>query len=315
MARSPIIISIATAILAFSLLGYHAAFTKEESDWNKSHVLPGQHARDLMNSQPAPSTAQEAIRQLVRLLHDHDHFIHIDRNLIDRFRKPSFSIDSFKDTMQAKIAQLEAQLGGGIEKEEKLYELRVNLTTAEAYIQTFSKCTKKDLPFCCSGEEYVRLKMIDGCTSFAKTFITLANAASPKLFDDVRLLVTKSLEDIKKNINLLGTNTLPTENIDGHQMVLVKDKNVWYLVNVVFYRIGLNTGVEEFEIFDQIDGKPVDPDTILYKRITLPSEQGDLHRLVAAAVGKNRNDDLGVHTWEDSTRLAIAIPPDTFKKQ
>ena len=96
-------------------------------------------------------------------------------------------------------------------------------------------------------------------------------------------------------------------------MVLVKDGDDWYLVNVTFYRQGGKTGVEQFEILDRINGVPVNPKTILYKEIKLPTMEGqNLRRLVAAAVGKDRYDDLGVHTWAQAACIGTSIPRAAF---
>ena len=316
MARFRIDILIVTIVFAFSLTGSHFAGAKGEQNWKKNHVTAGQHARALMKSQPAQMEFQDVIKQLVRLLHDPDHFFHINRNHLRRFSQPGFSLDRFKNMQSRRIARLEKQRAGGRKKENEINKLKRDLDSADktyaAYVQAYSKHNRKDWPFCLAGEQYVALEVIDGCTSFAKTFITLANAAN--LFDDVRLIITKRYEDLKEHAHLLGTGKIPPTTINGHQMVLVKDGDDWYLVNVTFYRQSGKPGVERFEILDQIDGAPIDPRTILYREVNLPTMQRQkLGRLVAAAVGRDRTDDLGVHTWEQTMRIGTSIPLDAFK--
>lgn len=315
MNRFRIVILIITIVCAFSLMGCHFAVAKGEQDWKKNHVSPGQQARDLMKGQPAQIQFEDAVKQIVRLLHDSDHFFHINRKHLREFSKPGFSLDAFKNKLSGQIARLENQRGGRENKKE-LYTLKRDLAGVDkayaAYTQAYSKHSKRDWPFCLAGEQYITLEVTDGCTSFAKTFITLANAAN--LFDDVRIIITKRYEDLKKHIDLLGTGKVPSTTINGHQMVLVKDGDDWYLVNVTFYRQGGKTGVEQFEILDKIEGVPVDPKTILYREIKLPTMQGQqLQRLVSAAVGKDRYDDLGVHTWEDAVSIGTSIPRAAFE--
>ena len=316
MARFRIAILIVTIVFAFSLMGSHFAVAKGEQNWKKNHVAAGQHARDLMKSQPAQMKFEDAVKQLIRLLHDSDHFVHINREHLRQFSKPGFSLDAFKNKLSGRIARLENQPGDGREKAKKINKLKQDLAGVDkayaAYIQAYSKHNKKDWPFCLAGEQYIKLEVIDGCTSFAKTFITLANASI--LFDDVRLIISKRYEGLQEHIDLLGTGKVPPTTINGHQMVLVKDRDAWSLVNVTFHRKGGKTGVEQFEILDQIDGIPVDPKTILYKEINLPTMQGQkLRRLVAAAVGRDRYDDLGVHTWEQAVRKGTSIPRAAFE--
>jgi hypothetical protein len=315
MARFRIVILIAVIIFAFPLIGSHLAVAKGGQDWKKNHVAAGQHARDLMKGQPAQMKFEDAVKQLVRLLHDSDHFLHINRKHLRQFSQPGFSLDAFKNKLSGRIVRLEKQRGGR-EKHKEVNKLKRDLAGVDrayaAYTKAYSRHNTRDWPFCLAGEQYIRLEVIDGCTSFAKTFITLANAT--KLFDDVRLIITKRYEDLEKHINLLGTGKVPSTTINGHQMVLVKDGDQWYLVNVTFYRQGGKTGVEQFEILDRIDGLPVDPKTILYREIKLPTMQGQkLRRLVSAAVGRDRYDDLGVHTWEDAVCIGTSIPLDAFE--
>lgn len=312
MARFRIAIIIVTIVCACFLIDSHSAVARGEQNWKKNHVAAGQHARDLMKSQPAQTEFQDAVKQIVRLLHDSDHFSHINRKHLRQFSRPGFSLEAFKNRLSGQIARLENQRGSRREINKLKQDLAGVDKAYAAYTQAYSKHNKRDWPFCLAGEQYITLEVTDGCTSFAKTFITLANAAN--LFDDVRLIITKRYEDLKEHIDLLGTGKVPSTTINGHQMVLVKDGDKWYLVNVTFYRQGGKTGVEQFEILDQIDGVPVDPQTILYREINLPTMQGqNLHRLVAAAVGRDRYDDLGVHTWEDAACKGTSIPRAAFE--
>lgn len=314
MTRFRIIISMSIVIFAFSLMGYHFNVAKGEQQLKKNHVSAGQHARRLMKGQPAQTNTQDSIKQLVRLLHDTDHFFHLNRKHLRQFSKPGFSLDAFKNRLSKQIVQLEKKPGDGKKKKE-IIKLKRDLAGVDkayaAYIKAYSRHNTRDWPFCLAGEQYIRLEVIDGCTSFAKTFMTLANAVT--LFDDMRLIITKRYEDLKKHIDLLGTGKVPPITINGHQMVLVKDGNQWYLVNETFYREGGKTGIEQFEILDEINGVPVDPRTILYKEIKLPTMQGqNLQRLVSAAVGSDRYDDLGVHTWEQAVCKGTSIPRAAF---
>lgn len=318
MVKLRIVILIASIVFVFSLAGHFSASARGLTHWKQSYVVPGRYARALMRNRfVRMESQQDDIKMLIRILHDDYNFIHISRKHLRAFSKPGFNLALFKSALLSRITQLRAQ-GGGPEERKRVNKLKKEYDSVdrayEAYTQGYSQFRKRDWPFCLAGEQHVQFKITDGCASVAKSFVTLANAANPPLFEDVRLIISKSYEGLAKHVKLLGTGDTPPSNINGHQMVLVKTGGVWYLVNATYYREGGKTGVEGFEIFSQIDGRPVDPDTILYKEIILPTERGKLHRLVAAGVGRDRNDDLGVHTWEESVRLGTSIPLAEFRK-
>jgi hypothetical protein len=311
--------TILVGILLFTLLlmGHNPATAKQRLRGTHNHVAPGQRARALMNNHPPSKRSEEAIKQIVRLLHDSNNFVHVNREHLRMFAKPNFSLAQFKKKLSNRIAELKAQTGGGKKRNKEINKLTRDLEGADrayaAYVQGYANHHKRDWPFCLAGEEYVALKVIDGCTSHAKTFITLANASN--LFDDVRLLVSKRYEGLKEQKHLLGTGKVPTKTINGHQMVLVRYDDTWHLVNTTFYKSGQQRGVEQFEILDKLDGARIDPNALLYKEINLPSMRGQtLQRLVVGAVGSDRHDDLNVHRWEDAARIGTSIPLEEFKK-
>jgi len=142
--------------------------------------------------------------------------------------------------------------------------------------------------------------------------MTLANELG--LYEDMRLLISKSFNNLKDNLEILGTDKLPAKTINGHQMVLAKWDGKWHLINVTVYKRRAE-GEEKFEIMDKIDSMSITPENILYKKLELPAmaENQNLSKLVVPGIGKDRYDDLGIHNWEAAMQYGISIPREKFE--
>ena len=142
--------------------------------------------------------------------------------------------------------------------------------------------------------------------------MTLANELG--LYEDMRLLISKSFNNLKDNLEILGTDKLPAKTINGHQMVLAKWDGKWHLINVTVYKRRAE-GEEKFEIMDKIDSISIAPEDILYQKLELPAlaENENLSKLVVPGIGKDRYDDLGIHNWEAAMQYGISIPREKFE--
>jgi hypothetical protein len=181
-----------------------------------------------------------------------------------------------------------------------------------AWEEKYSKFDKGDWPFCLSGEEYLKYRITDGCTSFSKLFMTLANELG--LYEDMRLLIAKSYKNLKDNLSHLGTDKLPAKTINGHQMVLAKWDGKWHVINETVYKQRIE-GEGKYEIMSDINSMPITPELILYQKLELPTMAKNeiLHKLVVVGIGRDRYDDLGIHNWEAAMRHGISIPREKFE--
>jgi hypothetical protein len=274
----------------------------------QSHLMHKEAACRLMKKVPISEDPIKAMRDLVRLVHNKKWFTHIHRDHLYVFKKKGFKLERFRRKLQSRLDDLEAIANPTREQKREIWKLGREISALSVewavFNKAYSKHKSRDWPFCLSGERYVQLGITDGCTSFAKTLITLANAGG--LFDDIRLLISKRLEDLDKNRDSLGGKEEPPETLNGHQMVLFKANGKWFLVNETFYKEG---PPEKFEIVGHIRGKLITPDNIIHKLVQLPSFKGkSLGNLVVGGVGRNRYDDLGSWNWAGSMRIGTSIP-------
>jgi hypothetical protein len=278
------------------------------SEKRVTHNAPGKYAKEFAAGLQIPGSPLEATHKLIETLHDRQLFSHINRNDLKAFSRQGFSLQRYKNRLQMQISRAKNKR----EKAKLRYSLDVLNTEYRAWKDKYSKFYYRDWPFCLSGEEYIEYRITDGCSSFSKLFMTLANELG--LYEDMRLLISKSFNNLKDNLDLLGTDSLPTKPINGHQMVLAKWDGKWHLINETVYRRGIE-GEERYEIVDNIDSMPITPDNILYKKLELPAlaENKNLRKLVVAGVGKDRYDDLGIHNWEAAMRHGISIPREKFE--
>lgn len=273
-----------------------------------THVTPGKYTKEFVAGLQIPDSPLEATHKLIETLHDRDLFSHVNREDLAAFSRQKFSLDRYKKRLERKMSQTSNKK----EKAKLEYSIEILDIEYRVWQERYSKFDKRDWPFCLSGEEYVQYRITDGCTSFAKTFMTLANELG--LYEDMRILVSKSFENLKENIDLLGTDQLPDKPINGHQMVLAKWDDKWHLINVTIYKPN-RKGEEKYEILEEINSMPITPENILYQKLVLPgmAEDENLNKLVVAAVGKDRDDDLGTHNWPDSMRHGTSIPREKFE--
>jgi hypothetical protein len=283
----------------------------------KSHVVAGRHTGEFTRGIDLPRSPGEAAKRLVALLHDRAHFTHVDRSHLRAFRRPFFSLELFRKKLEKELQALLAKSSRTREEEQKIRKLRRAIAALpaeyKAFREKYSNFSSRDWPFCLSGEEYIKLRITDGCTSFSKTFMTLANRLG--LYEDMRLVVSKCYEDLKRLRYLLGTGWTPPITINGHQMVLAKWNGKWHLINVTHYRRPKGgQGEPEYEIFDRVNGRPITPNTLLYQSVRLPGfiDHPPHDHLVFVAIGGNRYDDLQARNWKNSMRLGTAMPRSVF---
>jgi len=298
-----------------------AAQKKSPDKWlkGKSHVLPGGHTEKLIASINIPTSPMEATKYLVAILHDRKLFKHINKKHFLDFAKPSYSLKKAQAKLKKKLKVLEKKENRTEEEEQEMRKLRNSIEVLKyeyrAYKSRYSKFNRRDWPFCLSGDEYIWLRITDGCTSFSKMFMTIANKIG--LYQDMRLLDSACYDDLKNNEHLLGTDGSElNQTIDGHKMVLAKWQGKWWLINVTHYRRNSDDPSQvEYEILDQLNSNPISPEALLYQSVRMPSlaNSPSHHHLVVAAIGKDRRDDLNARSWKQNIGLSLSIPRDIFE--
>ena len=265
-----------------------------------NHVEAGKATKDFIKQEGIPKLPSGRANKLVALIKKTPATFKMSRDTMSRFRFPFYYRQQYKKLFK-KVNKLKAKKASAQEINKARLELNKFKRQYRFFKSYLGKFKKRDWPFCAAGNTYFRYKLRDGCTSHAKMFMALANAKG--YFQDMRLIVTKRYKDLQLVYSSLGSGKEPPRTINGHQMVLAKWQNQWYLINTTFY----DKSKKRTEILRNFRWGKVSPKAIMHRRLRIPSFQGKGHlldSLVCVAVGKNRYDDLKARTWADSMKLA-----------
>lgn len=233
-----ILLLVLLCICTITIMTAQEQFT-DKQERVKSHVLPGEHTEKLIDHIDIPTIPMEGTKRLVAILHYRELFKHINKKHFKDFAKPFYSLKKEQTKLGKKLKALEEKENRTQKDEQEmrklLYSIEVLKYEYRAYKSRYSKFAKRDWSFCLSGDEYIWLSISDGCTSFSKMFMTIANEKA--LYQDMRLVGSACFGDLMKNKHLLGTDGSElNQTINGHKMVLVKSEDRWYLINVTRYR-------------------------------------------------------------------------------
>jgi hypothetical protein len=256
------------------------------------------------------------LRSLVRAISGRRLFTRIDRPMMARwYRDPQAQTDC-KDRLADRAARVkhlrvtrETRLLTGREAQD-LARLGRNLQDMQrrrkAWEEVYASVPPRDYPFVLGPEEALTQRVMDGCTSASRVFCHLAQEAG----FDARPVMASNLDSL---MQIWRTGMERSRgNVNGHKMALVEVKGRWYLVNPNYFA---PTEAEAYEIFTELDGKALTPDTITGKVLRLPSMQVDdgrrSPRLVIVGVGKRGEVDLGEFSLEANLNLAVSGKPDS----
>lgn len=317
--RVPALALLALVVLCAGALAYATPLGSSASEsQSENHVLPGRSTEALLAKVSIPQAPENAAKIIVAVLHNRHLFKHVNKKHFLDFATPDFTLENAKAPLEEKLNALKAKENKTSDDKKRINALQNQLDTLVAeytvYTERYSQFRRRDWPFCLSGEEYTHYRVTDGCTSFSKAFMTIANKLN--LFEDMRLLVTACYVDLQDNLEFLGGKELPKQKIDGHQMVLAKWDGKWWLINVTYYhKHGSNPLDADFEILDVIDSQPIIPDKLMHQNLQLPGfvDHPQHHSLVVVAIGKDRSDDLEFKDWLQLMRLSISIPREKFE--
>lgn len=169
----------------------------------------------------------------------------------------------------------------------------------------------EDAPFAVSGAEAVAYGITDGCTTAAKTFIVLAQAAGLK---DTRFVATGNVADFNLACIEKGKPRDTSITINGHFFAMAKIDDRWALVNCTYFEPHSEDPEVRYEIFFELDGQGVDPNMLMARILRVPSFQREVPvgvhppplQLYVMGVGKDSLDDLDVENYEALMNLSVS---------
>ena len=169
----------------------------------------------------------------------------------------------------------------------------------------------EDIPFAVSGAEAVAYGITDGCTTAAKAFIVLAQAAGLK---ETRFVATGNVADYDLACIGKGKPRDASITINGHFFAMAKIEDRWALVNCTYFEPYSEDPEVRYEIFFELDGQSVDPDMLMARILRVPSFQREVSagvhppplQLYVMGVGKDSLDDLDVENYEALMNLSVS---------
>jgi len=265
----------------------------------------------------------EKVHKIIEITHDKFLFPRVDRERMETWLQNPGKAEEFRNSLEKQ----KADLRGLYEKrvthllsgaEDKLrQESQQAVFIGEHDLGVFNEVIREkdispqDIPFAVSGAEAVVYGISDGCTTAAKTFIVLAQAAGLK---ETRYVATGNVPDYNLACPSKGQPRQPEITINGHFFALVKIEGRWALVNCTYYNPYSENDEIRYEIFFNLDGQEVNPDMLKLRILKIPSFQRDAgggtppppNRLYVIGVGKDSQDDLDIENYDALMNLSVS---------
>ncbi len=264
----------------------------------------------------------EIVHKIIEVMHDRFLFVRIDRRKIQSWLKDPKEEEKFYnhlEELKTELRQLEDKKRTDLlsnEEVKRRKKIQQDLYYGEHYLKVFREVIKKkdiypkDLPFVVSGAEAVEYGISDGCTTATKTFIVLAKAAGIK---QIRFVATGCTLNYNRACPEKGQSRNQDVTINGHFFALVKIHGKWALVNCTFLEPYSEDENLRYEIFYELEGKPIDPEMLKQEVLAIPSfQRSDLchNRLYVIGVGKDSDDDLDVENYNALMNMSVSGDPD-----
>ena len=265
----------------------------------------------------------EKVHKIIEVAHDKFLFPRVDRERMGQWLADPREAAKSRASLREKEASLErlyekrkaALLTGEEDKQCRDWQREIFIDTHD--LKVFEEVIRKkdidlqDIPFAVSGAEAVAYGISDGCTTAAKTFIVLAQAAGLK---ETRFVVTGNVPDYNLACPAKGRPRKPDVTINGHFFAMVKIDGRWALVNCTYFDPYSQDEETRYEIFFELDGQAVDPDMLRSRILKVPSFQREAsgkapnppNRLYVIGVGRDSQDDLDVENYEALMNLSVS---------
>lgn len=289
--------------------GYHHEGLKVTA---KVHEFVAQH--------DISGTELEKVHKIIEITHDRFLFTRIDRRQIQSWIEDPIKAEEFRnhlDQLKKELDILNLKRKTELLSEEEIQkrkDLQKSIFFGEHDLRVYQDVFKKksiypaDLPFVVTGSEAVEYGIQDGCTTFTKTFIVLAKASE---LEDLRFVPTGNTEDYNRACPQKGEARKEDVTINGHFFALVKIEGKWALVNCTYFEPYAVEESQRYEVFFELEGEPVSPETLKNKRIRVPSFQREGNppppkELYVIAVGKDSNDDLDIENYRALMNMSVS---------
>lgn len=265
-------------------------------------------------------TDLEKVHKIIEITHDKYLFPRIDRRRMGDWMQNPRKAEEFRNSLNQTKADL-----------KRLYEKRASQLLTEGEVKQRKEwqeavfmgehdlkvfydlvrkkdITSEDLPFAVRGAEAVTYGISDGCTTFTKTFIVLAQAAGIR---ETRFVATGNVPDYNRACPSQNQPRQPKITINGHFFAMVKIEGKWALVNCTFYDPYSEDDAGKYEIFFTLDGQEVNPDMLKMRILKIPSFQHEgtpppPNRLYVMGVGRDSRDDLEIENYDALMNLSVS---------
>ncbi len=263
------------------------------------------------------------LHRIIEIAHDKFLFPRVSRERLTRWLIEPGEVAKFRASLESREAELrrlrQKRLTALLSEEEdkSLRQGQREMFMDRHDLEVFEEVIRKkdigseDIPFAVSGAEAVTYGISDGCTTAAKTFIVLAQAAGLK---ETRFVATGNVPDYSLACSAKGRPRKPSVTINGHFFAMVKVDGRWALVNCTYFEPNSQDDEVRYEVFFELDGLAVDPEMMRSRILRVPSFQreaaegapGPPHRLYVIGVGKDSRDDLDVENYDALMNLSVS---------
>lgn len=263
----------------------------------------------------------DIVQAILEVIHDPALFIRIERPMMKTWIRDASLAERFQESMAEKQARLDAlqdktrksilSVAEVQERRELLRETyfgRHNLRVYNDLLRS-KRMLPEDLAFVVSGDEAIRHRVRDGCTTMAHVFICLAKAAG---IEDVRFLVGANVSEIRQACSPAGGCRDESVEIDGHMVAVVKIDERWAIVNCTYLEPYSDDPAVRYEILTSFEGQAILPESLVGKVLRFPSYQREgfpPRELLVAGVGSDPDDDLDVENHSALMNLSVSGDP------
>lgn len=304
-------------LLIVLVLSITASTPAQLADYRDDSLKVTEQVKDFVRLHHIEGSDLEKTKKIIDLLHDANLFIPIDRKRMESWiQDPGVAAD-FRtqiDWLKTYISQLEKlrRLWPlSREASQRLEELQRTVFLADHDLQVFENVIgskgiyPRDVPFAVSGAEAVADRISDGCTTATKAFIVLAKAAG---IEHIRFVATGCASDYNRACPVKGISRDLSVTISGHFFALVKFADRWALVNATYLNSYALDEASRYEIFHELDGQLVSPETLKSMILRIPSFQKESlcqNRLYVIGIGANSGDDMDLENWEALMNMSV----------
>jgi len=298
------------ALLIVAILWMAAPASAQLADYKDDALKVTDFVRDFVRLHHVEGSDFEKIKKIIDILHDANVFIPIDRKRMEGWIQDPQTAAEYRtqvNWLKTSIAQLDRlrKLWPlSREASQRLEDLERTVFFADHDLRVFENVLgvkgiyPRDVPFAVSGAEAVAYGISDGCTTATKAFIVMAKAAG---IENIRFVATGCTSDYNRACPVKGLSRDLSVTISGHFFALVKFLDRWALVNATYLNdYGLNDAAR-YEIFYELEGQIVTPETLKPMILRIPSFQKESlcqNRLYVIGVGADNGDDMDIENWD-----------------